>query len=78
MNTSTVSQLQSDLIAGRTTSAKITADFIEIYKKDGKEISEDSLRVHMSRLRKFIRNDRECNFLIYHEKDRYKFVRYKV
>ena len=53
-------------------------DIIEIYKKDGKEISEDSLRVHMSRLRKFIRNDRECNFLIYHEKDRYKFVRYKV
>ena len=42
MNTSTVSQLQSDLISGKTTSAKITADFVEIYKKDSE--SKDALK----------------------------------
>ena len=42
MNTSTVSKLQSDLISGKTTSAKITADFVEIYKKDSE--SKDALK----------------------------------
>ena len=42
MSISTVSQLQSDLISGKTTSAKTTADFIEIYNKDCK--AKDALK----------------------------------
>lgn len=53
-------------------------EIADYYKKDGKEITIESLRVIMSRLRKYIRNDRECNFLIYHDQDRFKFVRYKI
>ncbi len=53
-------------------------DIIEMYAKDGKSITEESLRVLMSKLRKYIRSDKECNFLIYHDNDRYRFIRYKV
>ena len=53
-------------------------DIVEIYEKKGRHITKESLRVLMSRLKKFIHQDKECNFLIYHDKDRYRFVRYKV
>lgn len=53
-------------------------DLADFYKKDGKDITIESLRVIMSRLRNYIRNDKDCNFLIYHDQDRFKFVRFKV
>lgn len=53
-------------------------DIVEIYKKDGKQITKESLKVLMSKLKKVIHQDKECNFLIYHDDDRYKFVRYKI
>ena len=53
-------------------------DLIDLYAKDGKTITEESLRVLMSKLKRQIRNDKECTFLIYRDKDRYRFIRYKV
>jgi hypothetical protein len=53
-------------------------EIADIYEKNGKHISKESLKVIMSKLKKIIHEDKECNFLIYHDKDRYKFVRYKV
>ena len=53
-------------------------DIAEIYEKKGKHITKESLKVLMSKLKKIIHQDKECNFLIYHDKDRYQFVRYKV
>ncbi len=53
------------------------ADIIELYEKDEKKISEKSLKVLISRLRNMIRHDKECDFLIYHEKQYYRFIRYK-
>ena len=53
-------------------------DIEELYRQNGKSITRDSLKVHMSRLKKIIHNDKKCNFLIYHDKDRYRFVRFKI
>ncbi len=53
-------------------------DIQNLYKENGKEISEGSIKVLLSTLRKYIREDRECNFLIYNEKDMYRFIRYKI
>lgn len=53
-------------------------DIADIYEKKGKHITKESLKVLMSSLKKIIHQDKECNFLIYHDKDRYRFIRYKV
>ena len=53
-------------------------DIADLYNKDGKSINEKSLKVLMSRLKSFIRSDKNCNFLIHCEDKRYKFVRFKV
>lgn len=53
-------------------------DIEELYKENGKSITKESLKVNMSKLKKYIHNDKKCNFLIYHDKDRYRFVRYKI
>ena len=53
-------------------------DIVELYEKDGKQITKESLKVLMSKLKKAIHQDKNCNFLIYHDEDRYKFVRYKI
>lgn len=50
---------------------------IELYKMDGKQISQKSLKVNISNLKKLIRSDKECAFLIYQENGNYRFVRYK-
>ncbi|MBP5520280.1 MAG: hypothetical protein J6X84_06865 [Treponema sp.] len=53
-------------------------DIVEIYKKDGHKITEESLKVHISNLKKQIRNDKKCSFLIINDEGYYRFVRYKV
>ena len=53
-------------------------DISNLYKKDGREITVDSLKVLMSKLKKQIHDDKQCNFLIYHDKEMYRFVRYKI
>ena len=53
------------------------SDIIELNEKDEKKISAKSLKVLISRLRNMIRHDKDCEFLIYHEKEYYRFVRYK-
>ena len=50
---------------------------VEYYKMDGKQMTEKSLKVLISNLKKTIRADKECAFLIYHEDGKYRFVRYK-
>ena len=52
-------------------------DIAELYKKDDKKITVESLRVLISKLKKAIRTDRDCNFLINKELNRYRFVKYK-
>lgn len=54
------------------------ADIIKLYAKDGKSISQESLKVHLSKLRKYIKNDEHCTFLIVHDNERYRFIRYKA
>ncbi len=51
---------------------------IDLYKEDGKEITEKSLKVLISKLKGLIRADKKCNFLIYQENGSYRFVRYKI
>lgn len=53
------------------------SEIIELYKEDGKSIAENSLTVHISRLKNIIRRDKECSFLIVQDKGTYRFVRYK-
>lgn len=53
------------------------SDIIELYEKDEKKISAKSLKVLLSRLRNMIRQDKKSEFLIYHEKEYYRFIRYK-
>ena len=53
-------------------------DIVNIYQKEGRSITKESLKVLMSKLKAVIHADHNCNFLIQHEKDRYRFVRYKV
>ena len=53
-------------------------DIAALYEKKGKHITKESLKVLMSNLKKIIHQDKDCNFLIYHDKDRYRFIRYKV
>lgn len=50
---------------------------IDLYKMDGKKITEKSLRVLISKLKNLIRADKQCGFLIYQDKGNYRFVRYK-
>lgn len=52
-------------------------DIIELYQNDGKQISEKSLKVLISKLKSLIRADKESGFLIYQEKGTCRFVRYK-
>ncbi len=54
------------------------SDIKQIYEEDGKSITEKSLSVLISKLRKFIREDNQSCFLIYQEKNKFKFVRYKA
>ncbi len=53
-------------------------DISNLYKKEGKQINVDSLKVLISKLRKYIHEDKQCSFLIYHDKDMYRFVRFKI
>ena len=53
-------------------------DLEELYEENGRHITKESLKVLMSRLKKFIHEDKEFNFLIYHDEDRYRFVRFKL
>ncbi len=53
-------------------------DIQDLYKDNGKEIKESSIGVLLSKLRKYIHNDHECNFMIYKEDNRYRFIRFKV
>ena len=68
--------------AGKTTTIKMITGILQIDNGDifidGKSITKESLKVNMSKLKKYIHNDKKCNFLIYHDKDRYRFVRYKI
>lgn len=50
---------------------------LDLYKRDEKIISEKSLKVLLSRLKSIIRADKECNFLIFQDKGRFRFIRYK-
>ena len=50
---------------------------IDIYNTDGKSISDKSLRVLISKLKKLIREDKNCGFLIHQDNGSYRFVRYK-
>ena len=52
-------------------------NIIENYKNDGKEMTEKSLKVLISKLKNLIRADKQCGFLIYQEEGTYRFVRYK-
>ena len=52
-------------------------EILEVYKKDGKTMKLESLKVLMSRLRNTIRKDLNCSFLILHENKTYKFIMYK-
>ena len=54
------------------------SDIKKIYEEDGKIITEKSLSVLISKLRKRIREDNQTCFLIYQENNKFKFVRYKV
>lgn len=66
-----------DLMQKNKDSELTLKDIASLYALDGKTITEESLKVLMSRLRKYIREDKECDFLIYHDENRFKFVRYK-
>lgn len=52
-------------------------DIIKEYDDDGKQMSKESLKVLISRLRNIIRKDLEATFLIVKEKEYYKFIVYK-
>ena len=47
---------------------------IDCYKKDGKKISERSLRVHISNLKSIIRNDEKNDFIIDQDKGTYRLI----
>jgi len=53
-------------------------DIVQLYEKDEKSISIDSLKVLLSRLRNYIRQDNKCPFLIYHDTNRYRFIRFRI
>ncbi len=48
---------------------------IDCYKKDGKKISERSLRVHISNLKSIIRKDEKHEFIIDQDKGTYRLIR---
>ena len=50
---------------------------IDIYNTDGKTISDKSLKVLISKLKKLIREDKKCGFLIHQDCGHYRFIRYK-
>ena len=50
---------------------------IEMYEMEGKKISEKSLKVLISQLKRRIRADKDCEFLINQDNGTYRFVRYK-
>ena len=50
---------------------------IDLYNTDGKTISTKSVRVLISRLKKLIREDKKCGFLIHQDCGNYRFIRYK-
>ncbi|MDD5930305.1 MAG: helix-turn-helix domain-containing protein [Spirochaetales bacterium] len=52
------------------------SDIQRFYKKDGKEISENSLKVLISRLRSKIREDKQCKFIIRKTNGMYQFVKF--
>jgi len=57
---------------------KITLkDILEVYKNDNKQMTENSLKVLISKLRNLIRKDKQCHFLIYQEDKEYQFIVYK-
>lgn len=53
-------------------------DIIEVYKSDKKQMTIDSLKVLISRLRNKIRQNPNCGFLINSSDKKYRFVYYKV
>lgn len=52
-------------------------DIQNIYKKSGKKISENSLKVQISRLRSEIEKDLHCKFIISNSRGLYSFVEFK-
>lgn len=51
-----------------------TDDILDFYKEEGKQMTENSLKVLISRLRKEIYNDRKCKFIISSNKGAYSFI----
>ncbi len=52
-------------------------DILKEYSRDGKQMTQDSLRVLISKLRNGIRKDKACPFIIVKEKDCYEFITFK-
>lgn len=52
------------------------SDIQKFYIRDGKEITENSLKVLISRLRSKIREDKQCKFIIRQTKGMYQFVKF--
>lgn len=50
-------------------------DILFFYKKEGKQMTENSLKVLISNLRKEIRNNKDCNFIISNNKGVYALTR---
>lgn len=50
---------------------------IDLYEMEGKSISEKSLKVLISQLKRRIRLDKECEFLINQDHGTYRFIRFK-
>ena len=52
-------------------------DILKEYSRDGKQMTQDSLRVLISKLRNTIRKDKACPFIIVKEKDCNEFITFK-
>lgn len=52
------------------------SDIQKIYERDGKHISQNSLKVLISKLRGKIREDRQCKFIIRKVDNLYQFIRF--
>lgn len=53
-------------------------EILSYYERDGKQMSINSLKVLISRLRSKIRENPDCGFLINFSNNKYRFVRYKI
>lgn len=66
-----------EILYNNQTQTLTMEDIITIYQIDGKRMTKNSLKVLISQLRRKIREDGECGFLIYAENKRYRFVQYR-